>query len=238
MPKRWRNGSAWSSVSRSCTRSRSWTRWKKRSGSLRGLQPVFSPDPPSSSGSVLENKYYRLSVLACLKALVLGNVPSDIARILGPGEQVELFIQQKIYHPKINIDSVVLTSQRIILRHPHELGLKKDFTDFNYTDVANAILDKGMLRSTVKITLRFGGDPLNLNDLPNSDAEKAYGIIRSNISRFQTPFSTGYAGMAPVMPTAAMVQQQPPQMQGIVCNRCGARSAAGMRFCGSCGKPF
>jgi hypothetical protein len=168
----------------------------------------------------------------------LANVPSDIARVLGPGEQVELFIQQKIYHPKINIDSVVLTTQRIILRHPHDLGLKKDFTDFNYTDVANAILDKGILRSTVKITLRFGGDPLNLSDLPNSDAEKAYGIIRSNISRFQTPFSTGYAGMAPVMPAAAMVQQQPPQTQGIVCGKCGARSAAGTRFCGSCGKPF
>jgi len=167
----------------------------------------------------------------------LGNVPSDIAPILGPGEQVELFIQQKIYHPKINIDSVVLTSQRIILRHPHELGLKKDFTDFNYTDVANAILDKGILRSTVRITLKLGGDPLNLNDLPNSDAEKAYGIIRTNISRFQTPFSTGYAGMAPVMPVS-MVQQQPPQMQGIVCGKCGARSAAGTRFCGFCGKAF
>jgi len=175
--------------------------------------------------------------VAFWKLLVLANIPSDISRVLGPGEQVELFIQQKIYHPKINIDSVVLTTQRIILRHPHDLGLKKDFTDFNYTDVANAILDKGILRSTVKITLRFGGDPLNLSDLPNSDAEKAYGIIRSNISRFQTPFSTGYAGMAPAMP-AAMVQQQPPQMQGIVCTKCGARSAAGTRFCGSCGKPF
>jgi len=171
------------------------------------------------------------------KVVVLGSVPSDIVRILGPGEQVELYIQQKIYHPKINVDSVILTTQRIILRHPHELGLKKDFTDFNYTDVANAILDKGILRSTVKIMLRFGGDPLSLNDLPNSDAEKAYGIIRSYISRFQTPFSTGYAGMAPVMPVG-MVQQQPPQIQAIVCGKCGARSVAGTRFCGSCGKPF
>jgi hypothetical protein len=166
----------------------------------------------------------------------LANVPPDIVRVLGPGEQVELYIQQKIYHPKINIDSVVLTTQRIILRHPYELGLKKDFTDFNYTDVANAILDKGILRSTVKITLRFGGDPLSLNDLPNSDAEKAYGIIRTNISRFQTPFSTGYSGIAPVTPVGMV--QQPPQMQGIVCGKCGARSAAGTRFCGSCGKPF
>src|SRR6266571_5824252 len=121
----------------------------------------------------------------------MGDVPQDVIRILGPGEQVQLFIQQKIYHPKINVDSVVLTNQRIILRHPHDLRLKRDFTDFSYTDVANAILDKGLLRSTVKCQLRFGGDPLNLADLPNSDAEKAYGIIRSNISRYQTPFATG-----------------------------------------------
>jgi len=168
----------------------------------------------------------------------LGSIPPDIARVLGPGEQVELYIQQKIYHPKINIDSVVLTSQRIILRHPHDLGLKKDFTDYNYTDVANAILDKGILRSTVKITLRFGGDALSLNDLPNGEAEKAYGIIRTNISRFQAPFSTGYAGMVPMMPMGGMIQQAPPQMQGMVCGKCGARSAAGTRFCGSCGNQF
>src|SRR5438094_9983587 len=159
------------------------------------LRLVFSPDPVMASGRVLENRYCRLP-FTTWKVVVLANVPSDIVRILGPGQQVELYIQQKIYHPKINVDSVILTTQRIILRHPHELGLKKDFTDFNYTDVANAILDKAILRSTVKIMLRFGGDPLSLNDLPNSDAEKAYGIIRSNISRFQTPFSTDCASMA------------------------------------------
>ncbi|HEX9196997.1 MAG TPA: PH domain-containing protein, partial [Candidatus Bathyarchaeia archaeon] len=81
---------------------------------------------------------------------------------------MQLFIQQKIYHPKISVDSVVLTNERIILRHPHDLRLKRDFTDFSYTDVANAVLDKGVLRSTVRCQLRFGGDPLSLNDLPNS----------------------------------------------------------------------
>ncbi len=111
--------------------------------------------------------------------------PNDLKGILGPNETVQMYIQQKIYHPKINIDSVVITNERIILRHPHALGLKKDYTDFNYKDFANVILDKGMLRSTIKCTLRFGGDPLSLNDLPNSDAEKAYGIIRENISRTQ-----------------------------------------------------
>ncbi len=78
----------------------------------------------------------------------MGDVPSDVAHLLGPNEQVELYIQQKIYHPKINVDSVVLTNERVILRHPHAMRLKKDYTDFSYTDIANAILDKGVLRST------------------------------------------------------------------------------------------
>lgn len=162
----------------------------------------------------------------------MGNVPQDIARILGPGETVQLFIQQKIYHPKINVDSVVLTNERIILRHPHDLRLKRDFTDFSYTDVANAILDKGLLRSTVKCQLRFGGESLNLADLPNSDAEKAYGIIRSNIARYQTPFATGYAAMAPAGP---MPQPIPAASMGVRCGKCGQISAQGSKFCGGCG---
>lgn len=158
----------------------------------------------------------------------MGGIPSDLARILGPGETIELFIQQKIYHPKISIDSVVLTNQRIILRHPHEMNLKKDFTDFSYTDVANAILDKGLLRSTVRCQLRFGGDPLSLNDLPNGDAEKAYGIIRSNISRYQTPFTTAYA------PPAQVMMAQTANI-GPRCGKCGQTNMVGARFCGSCG---
>ncbi len=119
--------------------------------------------------------------------------PDDVKRIMGPNEKVELYIQQKIYHPKINIDSVVLTNERIILRHPHALRLKKDYTDYSYRDISNVVLDKGVLRSTIKLTLKSAGEKLDLGDLPNSQAEKAYGIIRENISKFQTPFASGYA---------------------------------------------
>src|SRR6266699_4491458 len=165
----------------------------------------------------------------------MANLPRDVVRILGPSEQVELFIETKIYHPRINVDSVVLTNQRIILRHPHDLRLKRDFTDFSYTDVANAILDKGLLRSTVKCQLRLGGESLNLADLPNSDAEKAYGIIRSNIARYQTPFATGYAGIAP---NAAIPTPVPAAAVGVRCSKCGQMSNQGSRFCGACGSKF
>jgi hypothetical protein len=125
------------------------------------------------------------------------SAPDDLKNLLGTSEKVELYIPQKIYHPKINIDSVVITNERIILRHPHALGLKKDYTDYNYRDIANVVLDKGIIRSTIKLTLRFGGEPLSLNDLPNADAEKAYSIIRENVDRFQTPSSTGYTSGLP-----------------------------------------
>jgi hypothetical protein len=36
------------------------------------------------------------------------DTPEDIQKILGPNEKVEHYIKEKIYHPKINIDSLVL----------------------------------------------------------------------------------------------------------------------------------
>jgi hypothetical protein len=158
----------------------------------------------------------------------MSETPDDIAKIIGPNEQVQLYIKQKIYHPKINVDSVIITNERIILRHPHALGLKKDYTDFNYQDIANVVLDKGMLRSTVRCTLRLGGDPLALSDLPNDDAQKAYGLIRENLVKYQDPFAAGYAGI----PQAPLVH---PARGATICPKCGASVAAGQKFCGSCG---
>ena len=162
----------------------------------------------------------------------MDNPPDDLKKVLSPNEQIQLYIKQKIYHPKINIDSVAITNQRIILRHPHALGLEKDYTDFNYQDIANVVLDKGLLRSAVKCTLRLGGEPLSLSDLPNSDAEKAYGIIRENLVRFQAPFSGGY-GAVP----GYQQQGPPPASPTRFCQKCGAGVPAGQQFCGSCGAP-
>jgi hypothetical protein len=163
----------------------------------------------------------------------MDDIPDDLKRILGPNEQVELYISQKIYHPKINVDSVVITNQRIMLRHPHALGLKKDYTDFNYQDIANVVLEKGVLRSTVRCTLRLEGEPLALSDLPNSEAQKAYGIIRENIMRFQAPLTAGYAGI----PTYQQASAAGAPSATATCSKCGASLSAGQKFCGSCGAP-
>jgi len=158
------------------------------------------------------------------------SLPDDLKTVLGPNEQVQLYVRQKIYHPKINIDSVVITNERIILRHPHAMGLKKDYTDYNYQDVSNVVLAKGLLRSTVKFTLRFGGEPLELSGLPNSDAEMAYGLVRENLVRYQSPLAAATAGVLPYRQPAV-----PTAMAAISCKKCGAPLPEGQKFCGACG---
>jgi hypothetical protein len=144
--------------------------------------------------------------------------PEDLKNILGPNEKVELYIKEKIYHPQINIDSVIITNGRVILRHPHALRLKKDYTDYSYQDITNVVLDKGILRSTLRLTVKRDEKLLELGNLPNSLAEKAYGIIRENLGRFQAPFSTGYAnappsqeGSAPTGVPSTPAQSQKPE---------------------------
>jgi len=161
----------------------------------------------------------------------LEDIPDDLKKILGPNEEVQMYIQQKFYGPKVNIDSVAITNTRVILRHPHALRLRQDYTDYNYQDISNVALDKGILRSSLKCTLRFGGEPLALNDLPTSEAEKAYGILRENLVRYQSPFTAGAAGIPPYQQQAAAASS------AARCTRCGAALSIGQKFCGNCGAP-
>ncbi len=144
--------------------------------------------------------------------------PNDLMNILDPNETVELYIKQKFYHYKIDIDSVVITNERVILRHPHALGLKKDYTDYNYSDFDDVVIDRGILRSTIKCTFKTNAAPLLLNDVPKADAEQAYRIIRDNITKAQT---------------TALTQGTTPEM--IVCSYCGTKNKPDAAKCINCG---
>jgi hypothetical protein len=89
----------------------------------------------------------------------------------------------------------------------------------------NIELDKGVLRSTIKFILRFGGEPLSLEDLPHDLANQAYGIIRQNLMRFQSGYGINQAtqiGKGGVAPSRK-------------CPKCGASVEADQKFCGNCG---
>jgi hypothetical protein len=173
------------------------------------------------------------------------DTPDDIKNILGPNEKVELYIKERIYHPQIAIDSVLVTNERVILRHPHSLGMKKDYTDYSYSDITSAVLDKGLMRSAIKLTIRGKVGSLDLERLPTHLAEKAYGIIREYIGRFQAPFASENANAQVAIPVEPTVQEDaptPPAEEKIVetpkAPEPGGSPKAAQKYCPYCSAPL
>jgi hypothetical protein len=116
-------------------------------------------------------------------------MPSDLEKLLDADEHVSLYLKQKKYHPAINLESVAVTNKRVILRHPSMLTIKKSYTDYSYADILNVSIDKGPLRSTLKLNLKTDGTDLLVEDIPNEEAEQAFRIIREGIDRSRTKFN-------------------------------------------------
>jgi len=111
------------------------------------------------------------------------DVPSDVGKLLDSDESVSLYMKQKKYHPAIDRESVVVTNKRVIFRKPELLAMKKKYTDYGYADILNVSIEKGPLRSTIKLNLRLDGSDLLVEDIPNDDAELAFQIIRDEIDK-------------------------------------------------------
>jgi len=92
-------------------------------------------------------------------------------------------IKQKKYRPAINIESVTITSKRVILRRPSMLRIKKSYVDYSYSDITNIVLDKGPLRSTIMLNLKMDANDLVIEDIPNEMAQQAFRLIREGIDQ-------------------------------------------------------
>lgn len=118
------------------------------------------------------------------------DAPSDVLKLLEENEKVLLYMKQKKYHPAINIESVTITDRRVILRKPSMLRIKKSFTDYSYADILNVTIDKGILRSTLKLNLKIDAADLLVEDIPNEDAQEAFKVIRTGIDRARSNLRT------------------------------------------------
>lgn len=116
-------------------------------------------------------------------------VPSDLMKLLDADEHITLYLKQKKHHPAINLESLAVTNKRIILRHPSMLTIKKSYTDYSYADILNVNINKGPLRSTLKLNLRPDGSDVSVEDIPNDEAEQAFKIIREGIDKSRTKFT-------------------------------------------------
>lgn len=110
-------------------------------------------------------------------------VPDDVLPLLDEDEKVLFSIKQKKYRPAINIESVTITSRRVILRRPSMLRIRKSYVDYGYADITNIVLDKGPLRSTIMLNLKMDANDLVIEDIPNEMAQQAFRLIREGIDQ-------------------------------------------------------
>lgn len=109
--------------------------------------------------------------------------PDEIKEILESDEKVLYGVQQAGLGGKITgLESVFVTNKRVIKMKPKTLGLRADIEDYLYKDMANVKLDKGILRSSISIVMRFRSDSLNIKNIPKDDAYKIFKAIDDGIA--------------------------------------------------------
>jgi hypothetical protein len=110
-------------------------------------------------------------------------VPEEIKCVLDANENVLLAVQQAGLGGKtMGLESIFVTDKRVIKMTPKTLGLRSDVTDFNYKDMANVKLDKGILRSSIGITMRFLSEPVYIKNISKEGANRIIKMIQDGIA--------------------------------------------------------
>jgi hypothetical protein len=111
------------------------------------------------------------------------DVPDDIQELLIPGEEVFHAVRQARLEQAITPDSIFVTTHRIIIRRPTTLGLRRNITDYRYTDMANTKIEKGLINSSIYIEMRFLSEDCVLRGIPNRSAAQIFRTIEGQIAK-------------------------------------------------------
>ena len=132
-------------------------------------------------------------------------------------------------------EMVVLTDQRIIIRKTGNLGLKKSFVDYPYSNMVNIKLDKGVYRSSIEILMRSGLQNIKINSLTKADAYQLHRVLRENIvkgssSTSQTP--------QPVIIQTPTQREEASDNREHMCSECGQKVSDDFTLCPFCRYPL
>ena len=123
---------------------------------------------------------------------------------LDPGERVVISIRQSRFlagGSPVTPNAIFLTPQHVIIRNPTRLGLGEQVESFAYDDITNVRLERGMMSSSIVLTIPGQTEmsnierntnspayspwsrdtPGTIDALPRDKAEAAYRYIRERI---------------------------------------------------------
>jgi RNA polymerase subunit RPABC4/transcription elongation factor Spt4 len=132
-------------------------------------------------------------------------------------------------------EAVVVTDQRIIIRKTGNLGLKKSFVDYPYSNMVNIRLDKGVHRSSIEILMRSGVQNIKINSLTKADAFQLHRVLRENIVKgsattAQTP--------PPLIIQTPTNREERTDGEQRACSECGHKISDDFSICPFCRYPL
>src|SRR3989344_8193802 len=104
-----------------------------------------------------------------MKSLFIGKeieIPKVIQDMLVEDEQVLHAVQQARSKQLITPDRIFITNKRIIVNKLRMLGLRKNIEDYRFVDVANTNIDHGIIRSDIRLKMRFQENDVFLEAIP------------------------------------------------------------------------
>ena len=153
----------------------------------------------------------------------LSELPEDVSNILDPGEKILLAVKQSL---DVLPEMIFVTNRRLIFRKSSALGLKKTLTDYPYSDIVNITIDRGLVRSTVDIKMRSGGE-LKITDIPKEEAYQLHRAIRERISRVHEE--------AKVVEPSSPLSAEAKKIERLKCPRCSREVIEEFTICPHCG---
>jgi hypothetical protein len=121
-----------------------------------------------------------------MEAIISGKeieVPNEVQDILKFDEKVLYAFQQAGIGGKVmGLESIFVTERRVIKMKPKTFGLRADIGDYLYKDMANVKLNKGLLRSGIRIQMRFMSEDVRIENIPKDGANKVFKAIQDGIA--------------------------------------------------------
>ena len=119
----------------------------------------------------------------------------EIAQIedrLDENEEVLMVIRQtkNIFKPGSSLitpDTIFATTKKIIIRNPSALGLRQNIEIYNYEQIVDVKLEKGMFSSAIEINVPGSSYDGYIDAIPKDEAEKLLKIIYERIEKGNKP---------------------------------------------------
>ena len=136
-----------------------------------------------------------------MKSLFIGKeieIPKVIQDMLVEDEQVLHAVQQARSKQLITPDRIFITNKRIIVNKLRMLGLRKNIEDYRFVDVANTNIDHGIIRSDIRLKMRFQENDVFLEAIPKKVSREIFKTIQQGVagrlegSEFETPANVIY----------------------------------------------